>query len=325
MTQYLIVNADDFGLSVRVNEGILEAHRNGIVTSTTLMANMPGFNHAVYMANRTSSLGVGLHLNLSSGKPLSPIESVPSLVGADGCFSDKRSGWRDEDIERELDKQFNRLVSAGVMPTHLDSHHHIHLEVPAVYDIMVKLAIKKRIPVRLHPWSPYTESGLVGTDSLIMDTYDQDDGAERLLAHLQDLTAGTTELMCHPGYADSEARSSIAAQMKREAELRTFTDRRIMEAIRQSSIRLIDFRNLPVTDNSPIRGESDVSLNSHPHLSEAIEPAPDPSGGRKLNKRKPFFKRRKKGIIRKKRSTRAKINRTSRLAVKKRRRKTRSR
>lgn len=67
MTKYAIVNADDFGLSNRVNEAILEAHRNGIVTSTTLMANMPGSRHAVELAKRNGSLGVGLHVNLSFG------------------------------------------------------------------------------------------------------------------------------------------------------------------------------------------------------------------------------------------------------------------
>ena len=80
----LIVNADDFGLTEAVSSGILDAHRNGIVTSTTLMANGEAFDAAVAMSRRAPRLGIGVHLNLTSGKPVSPAQRIPSLIDRRG-------------------------------------------------------------------------------------------------------------------------------------------------------------------------------------------------------------------------------------------------
>lgn len=131
MAKYLNMNADDFGYSEPVNTGIMEAHSFGIVTSSSLMANMPAFQQAIGWALRTPSLGVRLHFNLTCGTAIAPPECVPSLTGGDGSFSGQRHVWREAEIEVELNHQFNKLVTAEIMPTHLDSHlarllHHIH-------------------------------------------------------------------------------------------------------------------------------------------------------------------------------------------------------
>lgn len=131
MAKYLIMNADDLGYSEPVNTGIMEAHSFGTVTSSSLMANMPAFQQAVGWALRTPSLGVSLHFNLTCGTAIAPPECVPSLAGGDGSFSGQRHAWKEAEIEVELNYQFNKLVTAGIMPTHLDSHlarllHHIH-------------------------------------------------------------------------------------------------------------------------------------------------------------------------------------------------------
>lgn len=305
MTKYLIVNADDFGLSKRVNEAIIQAHRDGIVTSATLMANMPGFHHAVVLAKRNGSLGIGLHVNLSIGKPLSPAASVPSLVGADGFFSDKRSGWREEDIEQEMVRQFDRLVAEGLQPAHLDSHHHIHLEVPSVYSAMSKLAQQERVPMRLHPWSSHPKNGPLSTDRLIMDTYEHDDGTERLLAHMETLAEGTTEMMCHP--------------VNEGGELLALTDRRIKEAIVRHSIRLIDFRQLPVQNNAPVNTESSLPAESHSYISEPTAPGTILPIRRKPGAKKSLSGKTKSASVRK---IRAKSRRKVRSGNAKRRRKT---
>ena len=80
----LIVNADDFGLTLGVSKGIVDAHREGIVRSTTLMANGAAFGTAVSISRRTPGLGIGVHLNLTTGKPVSPARTIPSLVDHDG-------------------------------------------------------------------------------------------------------------------------------------------------------------------------------------------------------------------------------------------------
>ncbi|GAA3403193.1 carbohydrate deacetylase [Paenibacillus hodogayensis] len=245
MTRYVIVNADDFGLSDRVNEAIRIAHTRGLVSSTSLLPNMPGFLHAVALARKIPTLGVGLHVNLTIGKALSPKETVASLVNPDGTFSDRRREWREDEIERELGLQYGKLTSAGLLPTHLDSHHHIHLEVPAVHSAMRKLGRLHRIPVRLHPWAERDPEDPRTTDFLILDTFDTIDGVERLLAHLQSLPEGCTEIMCHPSAPDTRMPSRFAWQAEQSTELGALTDPRVLEAARHPSVALIHFGQLP--------------------------------------------------------------------------------
>ncbi|HZT69234.1 MAG TPA: ChbG/HpnK family deacetylase [Terriglobia bacterium] len=144
----LIVNADDFGLSSGVNRAILEGHRNGIITSTTLMANGPAFDSAVAGALTAPGLGVGVHLNLTQGRPVCEAFRVPSLIQPDGAFHPTPGilAWRimtgkiqSGDIENELRTQIAKVASSGVRITHLDSHKHIHL-LPPVFRLVLKLA-----------------------------------------------------------------------------------------------------------------------------------------------------------------------------------------
>ena len=128
-----IINADDFGFSKEVTDGIVYAHTHGVVTSTTLMANMDAWEHAASLVGKHPGLSVGIHLTLTVGRPVLPSERVPSLVGPDGRFRpfDQVLGkaWRFRmklaEIESELSAQMERLLAAGVRPTHADSHHHI--------------------------------------------------------------------------------------------------------------------------------------------------------------------------------------------------------
>jgi hopanoid biosynthesis associated protein HpnK len=144
----LIVNADDFGLTEGVNRAILDGHRNGIITSTTLMANGMAFDSAVAAALTTPDLGVGVHLNLTQGHPVSPGSHVPSIVTSEGSFYSSpgvlamqilRRRAKLKDIETELRKQIEKIASTGLRITHLDGHKHIHL-LPSIFDVVLKLA-----------------------------------------------------------------------------------------------------------------------------------------------------------------------------------------
>ena len=127
MFRRLIVNADDFGLARSVSTGIIDAYQAGQLSSTTLMVNMPGTEEAVDLAERHPGLGVGLHFNLTEGRPLT---DARSLVDADGEFLLRgelirraaRGRLRPDEITRELTAQLDRFVSLGLSPTHLDSH-----------------------------------------------------------------------------------------------------------------------------------------------------------------------------------------------------------
>jgi len=154
----LVVNADDFGLADEVNEGIIDALLAGSVTSTTLMVNMPAAAAAAALAKAHPALGVGLHFNLTLGTPLAAAELVPSLVDAAGRFFPRGVLARrllfgrvqPGHIAVELDAQFQRFAELGLVPTHVDSHQHVH-GFPAVFDAVATLCAQQGIAIRM-PW-----------------------------------------------------------------------------------------------------------------------------------------------------------------------------
>lgn len=156
MLRQLIVNADDFGRTPGVSQGIIRAHQEGIVTSTTVMVNMPAAEEWVRRAaEEAPELGIGLHLNLTAGQPVSAPGDVPDLVTASGGFHSKdallaRLPTLDvTQVEREMLAQVARFQEiAGHLPDHLDSHHHITYLSPPTVKLMVKLARELDIPIR---------------------------------------------------------------------------------------------------------------------------------------------------------------------------------
>lgn len=151
----MIVNADDFGLDEAVNRGIVLAFQRGLVSSTTLMANQPGFDHAVELAHAHGlERHVGVHLNLTTGRPLTePIRSVKRFCDADGSFhawrASSRAWWLRASERRalvqELRAQVERVRAARLPVTHVDSHHHVHNEW-GVGGCVVAVARQLRVP-----------------------------------------------------------------------------------------------------------------------------------------------------------------------------------
>lgn len=149
----LIVNADDLGWTEGVNRGVAEAHRNGIVTSASVLANGVAFASSVEIARTTPGLGVGVHLNLSDGEPVAPRELVKSLVNERGELEGRpeslllrlaRRSVLLEEVEREWDAQIQKVRSAGIGPTHLDGHRHVQM-LPGLFEIALRLAKKHGI------------------------------------------------------------------------------------------------------------------------------------------------------------------------------------
>lgn len=131
----MIVNADDFGMSAETNRAIVEAFENKVISSATLMTNTPGFDEACELAHRHRLLGkIGLHLNLTSGYPLSsPIRQCPRFCDNVGMFRARQSRFRLSKgerlaVETEIATQIKACLDRGLYPTHLDSHHHVHTE-----------------------------------------------------------------------------------------------------------------------------------------------------------------------------------------------------
>jgi hopanoid biosynthesis associated protein HpnK len=284
----LIVNADDLGWTEGVNRGIAEAHRNGIVTSASLLANGAAFALGVEMARTTPGLGVGVHLNLSDGAPVAPRELVTSLVNDAGEFQGGpenllvRIGRRRlvmEEVEREWDAQIAKVREAGIAPTHLDGHKHVHM-LPGLFEIALRLAKRHGIGgVRVaHEESSLRaalSAGVQKHGALVMKQGVQARGlkllardareiAERagiatadyfcgiaqtgeltregVLQLIKSLPEGTTELMCHPGHVDAQLQNSpTRLQSSRQTELEILTDTEIRNLVASQGIRLIDY------------------------------------------------------------------------------------
>ncbi|MCD4830636.1 MAG: ChbG/HpnK family deacetylase [Anaerohalosphaeraceae bacterium] len=164
MTKRVIINADDFGLCGGVNDAIANAHSDGVLTSATLMANMPAAGEAAAMAKQMPDLGVGVHLNILEGKPVSQDAKVDVLLGKNGEFkfsplklavmSFFSAKIRDA-VEIELGEQIRWVINNGITPSHLDSHKHFHC-FGTIYKIVCRLAKKFGIAAIRWPWEPAT-------------------------------------------------------------------------------------------------------------------------------------------------------------------------
>lgn len=227
-----IVNADDFGLCRGVNLGILHAHREGIVTSATLMVNMPAADDAFTRARLTPSLGVGLHIALTAGRPLAA--GVESLTGPDGRFLKLpalAASARPDHLEKEIRTQVQAFLSQGLKPDHLDSHHHVHVQIPAAASIVEAVGRELGVPVRasgMHFTERFYGAANVTVERLL-----------DLLAHLED---GLTEMMCHPAYLDPYLLENSSYNGERVRELATLCDPRVKAALADHGIQLINFR-----------------------------------------------------------------------------------
>ncbi len=149
----LIVNADDFGLSRGINRGIIKAYKEGILSSASLMVNMPGFLDAAGLARECPGLDIGLHLNFYRGRPILPAREIPTLVGDDGLFLQDlfkitkmiyRKKISPQELEAECLAQIQKAQMAGIKLTHIDSEKHLHL-IGWAYDVVVKSAKKFNI------------------------------------------------------------------------------------------------------------------------------------------------------------------------------------
>lgn len=198
----LIVNADDFGYSRGVNFGIIDAHRDGIVNSATMMMNMSAVGQAIELAKENPKLQVGIHLVLTCGKPLLP--DVPSLVDESGNFKKLSDLMKNKvlslsELEREWTAQIERFLQSGLIPTHFDSHHHVHT-IPEF--LKVVQALSRKYHLRARGASELNDVPSF-TDIFLHDFYGSGatyDYFEKLPNRVED--GQTVEVMCHPGYLD---------------------------------------------------------------------------------------------------------------------------
>ena len=258
----LVVNADDFGFSRDVNQGIVEAHQEGILTATTLMATGAAFDDAVRLARGNPSLDVGCHLVLVGDPPFP--ETVLQLMSAIALGRVR--------IHDELASQVRRIVDAGLRPTHLDTHKHTHL-LPPVLIAVARVSEEFGIPWVRRPFDFPLQPGGAGlgkravsrgfgivrrrfervlarhgcrsTDHFAGFQITGSVNARIVVELLRSLPEGSTEFMCHPGRCTAELRAArTRLKESREEELRALTAPETRAALQDAGVKLVSYREL---------------------------------------------------------------------------------
>jgi predicted glycoside hydrolase/deacetylase ChbG (UPF0249 family) len=252
----LVINADDFGFTPDVNAGIIHAHREVVLTATTLMANGEAFEDAVRCARETPALDIGCHLvlvqgsSLVSGRPLP--ETARQLLLA--------LARRQIDVYQELRVQIDKILSSGLRPTHLDSHKHTHA-LPGIFRVVVRLAHEFSIPYVRLPFDatvPFARRScdfarrrysqwargynICMTDHFMGFRLTGSLTEKTFAAAICSLPDGMTEFMCHPGFVGPallQARTRL--KESRLSELEALTSPRIRELIAAQRVHLADF------------------------------------------------------------------------------------
>ena len=289
----LIINADDFGLTAGVNRAIADAHKRGVVTSTTLMANSRAFAGAVELARAPSvnSFSIGCHVVLLDGEPLSPPNRVPTLLQArngqarfrdslnDFVVASFRHKLNPEEIEAEAGAQLDRIKSAGITPSHFDTHKHAHM-FPAVLRPLLRAARSRGVAAVRNPfgqvwplplasllrtrqvWKRFAQlnvlrnfaggfrreveaHGLRTTDGSLGVLATGVLDIKLFTAIVESIPDGTWEFVCHPGYNDAELDGvHTRLRQSREQELSLLTSSGARELLQRREIQLISYHQL---------------------------------------------------------------------------------
>lgn len=282
-TKRVIINADDFGFSGGITEGILRAHREGVVTSTTIAANMPAAEEAVRQFKDVPGLGVGVHLNACQGPPLSQegmrladTDGVMRLTATRLLLTCIAKPWLVRVIEAEFDAQIRWVLDHGIHPTHLDSHRHIH-GYPPVFARVAGLA--RRYNIRFVRWHreaiPDSQGAppkalfsrrqalvartlnalgrinarvardLIATNGTWGVAQTGTITAEWLIGVAGVIGVGVTEIMTHPGLADGLDASASRLRESRARELAALCDPAVRDAFQKNGIELVHYGQLP--------------------------------------------------------------------------------
>ncbi len=273
----LVVNADDLGLSEVINQGIERCFREGIVRSASLMPNGAAFAEAVALVERNSGLGVGVHLTLVDEPGLAPRERLGGMVDREGrlprSYREFLWGWLrgrfgSAEVRAEVTAQIRRVREAGLTPTHLDSHQHLHV-LPEVLEVVMAVAQAEGIRVVRVPAEDRASgngvsgarrgqvralarlarrgarrmraSGVLHADRFwgLSESGRLDEAS--LLRILERLGPGVHELMCHPGGSDAATVARYPWGYRWEEEAAALCAPRVRQVIEERGIRLSSF------------------------------------------------------------------------------------
>ena len=282
MRTVLIINADDFGLCSGVNNAVQQAHTTGILTSASIMPTMPAADDALKMAAQLPDLGIGLHLNLTEGWPVSQSKKIHSILDKNGMFTFSparlafsallRKNIRNA-VKLELTAQIEWLLERNIKPTHLDSHKHIHA-CPSIYPVVVELARKFNISAIRWPCEPpyvcnakwptppkggktrafilrrmakinrLQNAEFIKNNFLFGIAHTGQINKDFFLALARSGLVGTFELMTHPGFADGLDQNKTRLLDQRLKELETLCSREVKNILENANIQLTHYGKL---------------------------------------------------------------------------------
>lgn len=282
LAKRLIVTADDFGVSVPINEAVETAHKSGVLSAASLMVGAPELADAVARARRVPTLGVGLHLTMVDGRPVLPAEQVPGLVGADGRFLNDPvrfgaalffSPALRRQARSEIRAQFARFGETGLVMDHINGHQHFHMH-PVISKMIAEQAPRfGKPPVRI-PFEPFPQSYRAARDRPAWRLWNwiffgaqtwglrrrmkkaglsvndivyglNDSGAmieERILAFLGELPDGICELYCHPATRRWTGADNLPAHYRVDEEYKALTSPAVLAKLEAANVRAVTFR-----------------------------------------------------------------------------------
>jgi len=259
----LIINADDFGLSLSINKGIIDAHRKGAITDISIIADGEAYEHAAKLAKESGIKNIGAHILLSQEKsesdkyyrfPWGYVLDVKKLV----------------EVENKIREQIEKIKNSGLKISHLDSHQHVHMW-PGILEKFIRLAKEYKIKFIRFPRetkipnisdirnlvrtfllsslcglskNKLINSGIQKSDYFYGHFYSGRLNKERLLDIFEYIKDGVSELSCHPGYFANESCKKYWWHSNCENELKAFTDPDVREALKANHIELVSYSDL---------------------------------------------------------------------------------
>ena len=263
----LIINADDCNLTPGVTRGILKSHDEGILTSTTVLINLPIENKTIRALKARPRLGVGLHLNVTLGKPVSRVavgarRAVPLLTDSNGQFRRPLDYWKKRPLLKDVVSEYDAQIQLfkknfGNPPDHLDTHHHLHDDL-LFFRALAVVARKWKLPIRRSRIFLAVGAPLVGAQKgqaqgLPLRTTDYLFGNLEAKFHwqmrpflgvIENLTDGSSEIACHPAFCDRALREISSFREPRQEELKLFSNKKLRKTLADLEIELIRFSDI---------------------------------------------------------------------------------
>jgi hypothetical protein len=250
----LIVNADDFGLTLGVSKGIIEGMKLGSITDTSVLTNSPYFYESIDLAKKSGITTMGVHLTITFGYPILDYSKVESLVDKDGYFHQKYNlkpeNFNLKELYNELVAQIEIFLSTGMQLNHLDTHHGFSILSPEIFKVFIKLSEKYQVPLRRdinftdnsRIINMFQASQIKTTDHIFISTTHLEDIISELDIRKSD--DKTFEIACHPGWVDEELQNISSLTFEREKDLEIFFNEKFQNYIKNNHIELTNYSRI---------------------------------------------------------------------------------